>query len=79
MGPQQELYPGWLALPEQLRRELWDPSVHEVAGDILDVSKEGTDRRETGVAGVEAISFASFTKSSGAERSESNRWERSWR
>ena len=36
----REMYPGWLALPEHLRRELRDPSVHEVAGDILDVSKE---------------------------------------
>ena len=36
----RELYPGWLALPEHLRRELRDPGIHDISGDLLDTSKE---------------------------------------
>ena len=36
----RELYPGWLALPEQLRLELRDPGMHDISGDLLDASKE---------------------------------------
>ena len=36
----RELYPGWLALPEYLRRELRNPAIHDIAGDLLDASKE---------------------------------------
>jgi len=34
------LYPGWLALPERTRRELLDPWMHEVTGDLLQTDKE---------------------------------------
>ena len=33
----RRLFPGWIVLPEQLRRELRD---HEMSGDLLDASKE---------------------------------------
>ena len=36
----RKLYPGWLALPEHLRRELRDPGIHDISGDLLDASKE---------------------------------------
>ena len=36
----RELYPGWLALPEHLRRELLDPGTREIGGDLLRTSKE---------------------------------------
>lgn len=36
----RELYPGWLVLPEQLRRDLLDPWLHNITGDLLDASKE---------------------------------------
>ena len=36
----RELYPGWLALPERTRRELLDPWMHEVTGDLLQSDKE---------------------------------------
>ena len=36
----RELYPGWLAFPEHLRRELREPSLGEVAGDFLEASQE---------------------------------------
>ena len=45
----REIYPGWLALPEQLRRDLSDPWLHGMTGDLLDASKE--DRIVQGLAG----------------------------
>ena len=36
----RELYPGWLALSERTRRELLDPWMHEVTGDLLQTNKE---------------------------------------
>ncbi len=45
----RKLYPGWLALPEQLRRDLMDPWLHDITGDLLDASKE--DRIVQGLAG----------------------------
>ena len=36
----RKLYPGWLALPEHLRRELQDPGIHDISGDLLDTTKE---------------------------------------
>ena len=36
----RQLYPGWLVLPEHLRRELRDSGIHEISGDLLDTKKE---------------------------------------
>ncbi len=44
----RKLYPGWLTLPEELRRELQDPGIQDISGDLLDSSKE--DRLVEGLA-----------------------------
>ena len=36
----RELFPGWLALPEQLRSGLRNTGVDDISGDLLDASKE---------------------------------------
>ena len=45
----RELFPGWIALPEQLRRELRD---HEMSGDLLDASKEDRIVRQIALRGL---------------------------
>ncbi len=36
----RKLYPGWLTLPERTRRELLDPWMRDVTGDLLQTDKE---------------------------------------